>query len=79
MPDRGDLSISDTADLLGFSHTTVPSVYREQCKKNKKHPVSGRSVGFLLMRDVRGQWPDRKATVTQITRRYDRLWWAQVH
>ncbi len=26
---RSDLSISQTADLLGFSHTTISRVYRE--------------------------------------------------
>ncbi len=26
---RADLSISRTADLLGFSHTTISRVYRE--------------------------------------------------
>ncbi len=32
---RGGLSISETADLLGLSRTTISSVYREWSKKEK--------------------------------------------
>ena len=32
---QGGLSISETADLLEFSHTTVSSVCREWCRKQK--------------------------------------------
>ena len=32
---KGGLSISETADLLGFSHTTVSRVCREWCEKQK--------------------------------------------
>ncbi len=32
---RARLSISETADLLGFSHTTISRVYRERFKKEK--------------------------------------------
>ena len=51
---QGGLSISDTADLLGFSHTTVSRVSREWCEI-KKHPVSSSSAGrnTLLMRVVK--------------------------
>ena len=32
---QGGLSISETAQLLGFSRTTVSSVCRERCEKQK--------------------------------------------
>ncbi len=37
---RAGLSILKTANLLGFSQTTISRVYRE-CPKKRKYPVSG--------------------------------------
>ena len=57
---QGGLSISETADLLGFFHTQQSLEFAENGAKNKKHPVSSSSAGknALLMREVRGEGPD---------------------
>ncbi len=74
---RAGLSISKTADLLGFSRTTISSVYREWSEKEK---ISSEQqlCGRKCLVAVRGQRrmgrlvrDDRKATVTQITTRYN--------
>ncbi len=74
---RADLSISKTADLLGFSRTTISRVDREWSEKEKIS--SERQLrGWKCLVDVRGQRrmgrlvrDDRKTTVTQITTRYN--------
>ncbi len=71
------LCISKTADLLGFSRTTISWVYREWSKKEKISSERQLCRRKCLV-DVRGQRRmgrlvrvDRKATVTQITTRYN--------
>ncbi len=71
------LSVSETADLLGFSHTTISSVYREWSGK-EKISSERQLCGWKCLVDVRGQRrmdrlvrDDRKTTVTQITTRYN--------
>ncbi len=74
---RTGLSISQTADLLGF-HTQPSLGFTENGLKKRKYPVSGSCVDENALLTVRGQRrmdrlvrDDRKTTVTQITTRYN--------
>ncbi len=73
---RAGLSISKTADLLGFSRTTVSIGFTENGLKKRKYPVSRSCVDKnALMSEVRGECrlvrDYRNATVTQITIHYN--------
>ncbi len=54
---RAGLSISKTADLLGFSRITISRVYREWLEK-EKISSERQLCGWKCLVDVRGEWED---------------------
>ena len=67
------LSISETADLLGFSCKTVSRVCREWCENKKQQQFcEQKNVNERgQRRRTRQVKADRKVTVTQITTHYN--------
>jgi len=73
------LSISKSAQLLGFSRKTISRVYKEWCEKEKKTSSIRQSCGRKCLVDARGQrrmgrlmQADKRATLTHVTTRYNR-------
>ena len=76
---QGGLSISETADLLGFSWDSRRSTENDA---EKKHPVRNSSVGrnALLIREVRAEGPDwSKLTDSKANNHALQQWYAEEH
>jgi len=75
---QASLSISQSAQLLGFSRTTISKVYKEWCEKQETSRMR-QSCGRKCFVDARGQrrkgrliQADRRATLSEITTCYNR-------
>uniref|UniRef100_A0A9J8DBA5 Transposase Tc1-like domain-containing protein n=1 Tax=Cyprinus carpio carpio TaxID=630221 RepID=A0A9J8DBA5_CYPCA len=65
---QAGLSISQSAELLELSRTSISRVYKEWCEKGKTSSMR-QSCGRKCLVDARA---DRRATLTEITTRYNR-------
>jgi len=75
------LSISQSAQLLGFLRTTISRVYKEWCEKGKTSSMRQSCGRKCLVDDARGQMrmgrliqADRRVTLTEITTRYNLIY-----
>jgi len=75
---EGKGGISQSAQLLGFSRTTISRVYKEWCEMRKTSSMR-QTCGRKCLVDARGQrrmgrliQADRRETLTEITIRYNR-------
>ena len=72
---QGGLSISETADLLGFTHTTVSRVCREMARKEKAAVCMSSTV---LVREGKN-WPKLNEGDSRRNNHALQQWYAEEH